>query len=576
MNRLPIFVLACAFTFTPTFTAHAQDADKQFRQWAEERMQILVKEKDPKERAKAAEYLGGSKYPDANAALGAALSDPDVRVREAAASALWKSEKNAEPAREQLMKALDDPAPQVAINVAGALQSLGVKEAELVPVRKRVLAATDAPRNVRFLAARGLIGHESPVTLLEPMLAFLESSAASAAAKSDAGRRNTELVERALARLAATADRGLIAPLSEELKRARHGQVVLLKTLALFEPRPDGWTQTLLAALSAADTPQRETAMALLGKQKNENDVLTWSPRVAALATDADRNLRWRAISTLGNAGGLAAAQIDTVVTALSDPDVSVRRTAARAIGEMGEKKQAVVAAAKNAVIERGRPALNIAMEKDSDADVRNEARRALERLPERALPVPPNPAAEANGMALLRERDTTFESGSYFRALTTPDVPLIRAFLDGGMSVSGDLDNVGPPLRAALFGGRGCSPRERPTKAEVKHMLRLLIERGADVNAGDTHGNTPLSEAASKGCDRETIKILLAAGAKIGATNAAGLTAFEMGLYSGHDGLEELIAAGYRLPPEKAKAYAQGYATNPAALALIKKATKK
>ena len=106
--------------------------------------------------------------------------------------------------------------------------------------------------------------------------------------------------------------------------------------------------------------------------------------------------------------------------------------------------------------------------------------------------------------------------------------------------------------------------------------MLRLLIERGADVNAADEHGNTALMEAASKGCDRETIKILLAAGAKIDATNAAKLTAFEMGLYSGHDGLEELIAAGYRLTPEKAKAYTQGYAGKPAVQAMIKKATKK
>ena len=45
----------------------------------------------------------------------------DAGVREAAAAALWKSEKGAEPARAQLLAALDDPAPQVAINVAGAL-----------------------------------------------------------------------------------------------------------------------------------------------------------------------------------------------------------------------------------------------------------------------------------------------------------------------------------------------------------------------------------------------------------------------------------------------------------------------
>jgi len=575
MNHRPLLAVALTFACCASVLAQS-DADRQFRQWAEERMQTLAKSRDAKERVKAAEYLGGSKYPDANAALGVALSDSDTGVREAAAAALWKSEKGAEPARAQLLAALDDPAPQVAINVAGALQSLGMKEAELAPTRKRVLAATDAPRNVRFLAARGLIGIEQPLSLLEPMLAFLDQSAQSAARKSDAGRRNSELVEKALARLTATGDRALIAPLLEELKRSSHGQVVLLRTLATFEPKPDGWTALLLAALASGDTPQREAAMTLLAKQKDENDVLTWSPRVAALAADADRSLRWRAISTLGDAGGLAAGQIDVVVAALSDSDVSVRRSAARAIGEMGEKKQAVAAALKNAVIERARPALAVAMDKDSDADVRREARRALERLPEQLLPNPSNPAAEAAGMRLLRERAIAFEEGMYFRALTEAEVPVIRAFLDGGMSATTPLANIGPPIRAALFGGRGCSPGQRPTKAEVKHMLRLLIERGADVNAADEHGNTALMEAASKGCDRETIKILLAAGAQIGATNAAKLTAFEMGLYSGHDGLEELIAAGYRLTPEKAKAYTQGYAGKPAVQSMIKKATKK
>ena len=43
-----------------------------------------------------------------------------------------------------------------------------------------------------------------------------------------------------------------------------------------------------------------------------------------------------------------------------------------------------------------------------------------------------------------------------------------------------------------------------------------------------------------------------------------------------GHDGLEELIAAGYRLPPEKAKAYLDGYKDRPAAITMVKKAMKK
>jgi hypothetical protein len=59
-------------------------------------------------------------------------------------------------------------------------------------------------------------------------------------------------------------------------------------------------------------------------------------------------------------------------------------------------------------------------------------------------------------------------------------------------------------------------------------------------------------------------------------AKNAAGLTAFEMGLWMGHDGLEELIAAGYRLPRDKVKVYTVGYKDRPAALAMIRKAAPK
>jgi len=81
---------------------------------------------------------------------------------------------------------------------------------------------------------------------------------------------------------------------------------------------------------------------------------------------------------------------------------------------------------------------------------------------------------------------------------------------------------------------------------------------------------------ASMKGCDREVMKMLIVAGAKIGAKNPAGLSAFDMGLYSGHDGLEELIAAGYRLLPDKAKGYEKAFAEKPAVLALVRKATPK
>jgi hypothetical protein len=285
----------------------------------------------------------------------------------------------------------------------------------------------------------------------------------------------------------------------------------------------------------------------------------------------------------LGSAAGLAAAQVDPVVAALSDADKSVRRSAARALGEMGEAKQAIPAASKARILAAARPALAAAMEKDADGDVRDEARSALAKLggapavmAAAATPAQVSSGAESAGMEVLRARRITFEESSFMRALSETDVEVMRAFLDAGQSPRAPLRDLGPPIRVMLFASQGCAPNERPTKAETKAAVKLLLERGADVNGADAHGNTALSEAASHGCDRELIRMLIKAGAKVNAVNAAGLTPFEMGLYSGHDGLEELIAAGYRLPPAKAKMYAEGYKGQAAAQAMIRKASAK
>ena len=143
-------------------------------------------------------------------------------------------------------------------------------------------------------------------------------------------------------------------------------------------------------------------------------------------------------------------------------------------------------------------------------------------------------------------------------------------------MSPTKSLVEMGPPIRVMLFSGSACQPAERPTRAETKAVVKLLLERGADPNGSDANGNTALMEAASHGCDRELTRMLIKAGARIDVKNKSGLTPFEMGLFYGHDGLEEIIAAGYRLPPDKAKMYAQGYAGKPAVQAMIKKATGK
>lgn len=570
--------------------------DKEQAASLKENVETLAHDRDAAKRLKAVEWLSNRISPPSIEALANALaSDKDARVRQAAARALWQDDKKTVSAKPQLLKAQDDPDPNVVAQVAGALQAMGMKEAELVGPRKRVLASPDATPNSRFLVARNLVGFESPLTLADAMLAYLEQQAKNyTGALSDKSRGNVEMVTQALGRLVKTTkDRALIAPLVEALGRMKNAQIPLIKALAMFEPKPDNWTQMLIAQLDAPQYRVREAALYQLRFAKNEKDVAVWAPRVADMLRDREPSVRVDALWALGSAAGLASAQVEAVVAAADDPDKSVRRAAARALGEMGENAQAIPAAAKARVQGAARPALT-AMEKDEDSEVRDVAKGALRKfggggsgeanVASVAIPAPSVPSAspgvssgnEAAGMAVLRARKVAYEPAQFFRALMEGNLDLVRAFLDAGMSATAPQPDLGPPLRVMLFGGKGCNAKVRPTRPETIALVKLLLERGADVNGGDKNGNTPLSEAASHGCDRELMRILIKAGAKIDAKNVAGLTPFEIGLWTGSDGLEELIAAGYRMTPEKAKSFAEGYKDRPASLAMIRKATKK
>jgi len=433
------------------------------------------------------------------AAAARALSDPDAKVRQDAASMLWKKEKAAAPAKAALVKALDDPSPAVAIRAAGALSYLGMTEADLAPARKRVFDAPGVKSEDRFMAARGLVGYAPPTTLVGPILAYLDEYPTG---------NNAASSRRTLERLAKTGDREIIAPIAAGIRSSKKpdAKVIMLSTLRYFEPKA--------------------------------TDAALWVPVAAAALRDPESSVRNEALFTLGHAGALAKPHADAVAALLSDPEPTLRRRAAITLGEIGDPRAQAALAKLN---------------DGSDAEVHVAARDAARKAT--APKVDP---------------------GAAFQALMMLDVANVRALLDAGLSPNENLAGNGTPLYVALqWAPLSCSPAVRPTKAETKAMVKLLIERGADASAGDANGNTPLMAAAIHGCDREVMRALIAAGAKVDAVGKTGLTAFEQGLASGHDGLEEIVAAGYRLPPEKAKALEQTYAGKPVSLALVKKARK-
>jgi HEAT repeat protein len=589
MTRFLLSVLCLA-----ALPAYAFDLEK----WADKLMEsdmaenkkeqitILAKEPDPKYRIDAAKWLSGQKDPASIAALAGALTtDKDPRVRKEAASGLWDAEEKARDYRPQLMKALDDPDPNVVAYAAGALQAQGVTEAELVAARKRAFNAPGISDTARFLVSRNLVGAEPSTKILEAQLVYLEKNTKNYTGSiSDKNRENVELAEKALAALVKkTKDRALIPPLYAALGNTAKAQIPIMKTMGNFEPRPEGWTQTLLVQLDNPNPYTRYEALSQLRSMKKEKDIAEWLPRVSQSLQDPDSSVRSQALWTIGEAKGLAVSEVDKVVAALNDKDKSVRRSAARALEEMGEANQAIPAASKAKIDAAARPALTAALE-DPDSDVRDAAKSALRNMDGRsdkaARPVASAAVAssgsEAAGMAVLRKRKVQFEEGQWYQALNNVDVELVRGFLDAGMSPTASVAGMGPPMRVMFFGSEACSAKVRPTRAETKEIMKILLERGTDINASDPNKNTAITEAASKGCDREVMRMIIKAGAKINVPNGSGLTPFEMGLWDAGDGLDELIAAGYRMPPDKVKQYMEGYKDRPASIAMVKKAAKK
>ena len=592
---LAAFALAALPAFSFDFLKWVDEqTDKQMERWKKESIQTLARDRDPEKRLEALERLSYGD-PDAVAAFAGALGDSDARVRRAAASKLWSAEKRAEPYREQLVKVLDDPDVNVVAYAAGALQAIGMKESELVVPRKRVLGAPEASVSARFLVARNLVGYEAPVKLVGPMLVYLEqNSEGYTGTITDPRRDNIELAQKALERLVKnTKDRALIPPLWQALVETRTAQVPLMRALGMFDPKPEGWTNSLVRQLDDPNDRVRYEALDQLRNVKQEREVAQWLPHAARMVGDPDKSVRSNALWAIGSTKGLAAPVVDKVALAAGDPEASVRRSAVRALGEIGEANQAIPAATRARIDAAARPVVERALQ-DDDKDVRDEAKSAMRNMggAKAALaavdPLPgpapggretatePSKGNEAAAMQYLRSRNVKYDEQSYFLALQKLDVPLVHALLDAGMSPNGNVSGLGAPIRVMLFASPACSPSVRPSRGEAKAIVKLLLERGADIHGADENGNTAITEAASKGCDRELMRMLIKAGAKINVPNKSGLTPFEMGLWMGHDGLEELIAAGYRLPPDKVKLYLDGYKDRPAAVAMVKKAAGK
>lgn len=120
-------------------------------------------------------------------------------------------------------------------------------------------------------------------------------------------------------------------------------------------------------------------------------------------------------------------------------------------------------------------------------------------------------------------------------------DTKAIEAALAGGADVNArDADGITPLMHAA----RGKGPKiADPAPTDHPEVVELLIQRGADVNAKTDTGFVALFWAARYGHDK-VAKVLIDHGADVNAKDAGGITALHWATTNQQTKVIELLKA--------------------------------
>ena len=162
----------------------------------------------------------------------------------------------------------------------------------------------------------------------------------------------------------------------------------------------------------------------------------------------------------------------------------------------------------------------------------------------------------------LLADRKGTL---SIFEAATVGDVPRVEELIGEDASLANACASDGfhalglaaffrQPAVVELLLARGADVRaasKNPMQVTALHsavadgghaaIAQMLVCGGADVNARQQHGWTPLHGAADSG-DRETVELLLEHRADVTATHDGGKTALDIAREKGHAEIIETL----------------------------------
>jgi ankyrin repeat protein len=118
------------------------------------------------------------------------------------------------------------------------------------------------------------------------------------------------------------------------------------------------------------------------------------------------------------------------------------------------------------------------------------------------------------------------------YRAVRAVDLASVKLLLDAGADPSQALDDGSTPLMAVagLGAPRGGDEevKEAGDRNDPVDVIKLLVEKGADVNAANEIGMTSMHFAVQRGSDR-VIEYLASKGAKFDIKNKQGRTAADL-----------------------------------------------
>ncbi|CZR67067.1 uncharacterized protein PAC_16966 [Phialocephala subalpina] len=109
---------------------------------------------------------------------------------------------------------------------------------------------------------------------------------------------------------------------------------------------------------------------------------------------------------------------------------------------------------------------------------------------------------------------------------------PLYRASMNGHIEVVKLLLEKGANVNAAIEDGS--TPLHRASMNGHLESVKLLLEKGANVNTATKDGSTPLHRASYNG-HLESVQLLLEKGANVNAATEDGLTPLHQASYNGH-----------------------------------------